>query len=216
MTFQRARTEDQINNRIIEIVKAASDILDSVGYDDLTFTKISELTKFTRPNIYKYFKTKDEILLIIIENEFKLFVDSLISSFKLNRIYSIKESAEILTDRLIDHKRLIELYSVLSLIEKNVSLESLASFKSKLHKEQTRLLQLLAQLFPKASEESINELFYFQLTLAFGFYPSTKLECIQKEALELAGITYNPPNFRESYMKAIYQLMYCLENEIKI
>ena len=73
MSFQRARSEDQIQDRIQEIIDATSSIYNSIGYDGLNFSIISEYTKFTRPNIYKYFKTKDEILLVILKDDFKVF-----------------------------------------------------------------------------------------------------------------------------------------------
>ena len=99
MSFQRARSENQIQDRIQEIIDATSSIYNSVGYEGLNFSAISEYTKFTRPNIYKYFNTKDEILLVILKEEFQSFIASLIKSFKINKLYSLYEISEIWATR---------------------------------------------------------------------------------------------------------------------
>lgn len=60
----------------------------------------------------------------------QIFIDSLIGSFKLNRIYSLKEITGIWTEKLIIDHRLFDLYAIIfTLVEKNVSVEALATFK---------------------------------------------------------------------------------------
>ena len=217
MNFQRARSENQIQDRINEITDAASSIYNSVGYDGLNFSIISEYTKFTRPNIYKYFKTKDEILLVILKNDLKSFITALTSSFKINKVYSIYEISEIWADRLFEHKRLMDLYGFLfTTLEKNASLEALAEFKKEFIPMNTQLMDFIAQLFPVASEESIQNFAYYYLTLACGIYSISNLSKIQMEAIKLSGFDFAPPDFKKTYMSCIYQQFYCLQHSIEI
>lgn len=217
MSFQRARSEDQIQDRIQEIIDAASSIYDSSGYEGLNFSAISEYTKFTRPNIYKYFKTKDEILLIILKEDLKSFLMSLIKSFKINKLYSLYEISEIWTDTLIKHSRLLKLYAILfTTIEKNVSVESLAEFKKELIKMQLQLIDFVSQLFPNASYDSINEFTYYQLILACGLYTMSNLSDLQLEAIRLSNSGFIPPDFKKTFMARLYQQMYCLKHSIEI
>lgn len=215
MSFQRARSDDQIKERIQEIIAAASSIYDDAGYEALNFNAIAEYTKFTRPSIYRYFKTKDEILLILLQEELKSYTATLIQSFKINKIYSLKEITQIWTDNLERHERLLDLYAILfTTIENNVSREALAAFKKEIAAIQFPLFDIVCQLFPKADHDSIETFIYSQLTLAFGLYPMTKLSNHQKEAIQLSGVDYTPPDFRKTYMSSLYQLMYCLEHAI--
>ncbi|WP_068500976.1 TetR/AcrR family transcriptional regulator [Paenibacillus kribbensis] len=217
MNFQRARSKDQIQDRIQEIIKAASMIYDSEGYEELNFTKISEYTKFTRPNIYKYFKTKEEILLLILNKDLKSWISTLSKSFQINKLYSIYEIGEIWTDTLIEHERLIKLHAILyTTIEKNVSLEALAEFEKSSIEINSTITSLVSQLFPKASNDSIMNFIYAATTLAFGLYPMTKLSELQKEAIKLSGSIYTAPDFKKTYIASLYQLMYCLEHSIEI
>ena len=50
MSFQRARSDSQINDRIDEIISVASDIYNTSGYEGVNFSAISELTEFTSYN----------------------------------------------------------------------------------------------------------------------------------------------------------------------
>lgn len=217
MSFQRARSHEQINDRIQEIVDAASSIYNSAGYEGLSFSTISEYTKFTRPSIYKYFKTKDEILLILLKEDLKSFIVTLIRSFKINKLYSTYEITEIWANTLIKHERLLALYSILfTTIEKNVSVKSLAVFKKEVLAIQLPLFDFASQLFPNAKKEEIETFIYSQLTLAFGLYPMSKMTPLQMEAIKLADVVFTPPDFRQTYMACLYQMIYCLEHSIVI
>lgn len=217
MSFQRARSDKQIQKRIDEIVLAASKIYDENGYDGLSFSAISELTKFTRPTIYKYFSTKEEILLYILSDDIGTWANNLISSFKLNKIYSTHEISKIWAKSLSSQKRINELYSILfTILEKNSSIETLASFKETAHTYIKPLYELVGQLFPNITSTQIDNFMTLQYSLAIGLYPMCNLSKIQLEAIKIVNLSYISPNFEDTYQKALFQLMYCLENGIEL
>jgi AcrR family transcriptional regulator len=171
--------------------------------------------KITRPTIYKYFNTKEEILLKILLSDAESWVTSLVNSFKLNKIYSIEEVADIWVDTISENYRLLNLYSMLfTTIEKNVSLEALVEFKKGFLKLQESIVTLVSQLFPKASVEVIQSFLVNQLALALGLYPMCQLCELQIRAIELSEIQYTPPDFKLTYKSNLYQQMYCLERGI--
>lgn len=215
MCYQRARSNKHIQERIQEIISAASNIYDSVGYEGLSFSAISELTKFTRPTIYKYFNTKEEILIKILLADMESWISTLINSFKINKLYSIDEIADIWVNAISENYRLLNLYSILfTSIEKNVSIEALAEFKKDVHKLQEPVMELLKQLFPKADKANILNFLTNQLALALGLYPMCQLCELQIKAIEASGINYKAPDFKNTYKPITYQLMYCLEQGI--
>lgn len=215
MTFKRARSDEHIQERMNEIISAASKIYDSIGYEGLSFSEISKHTKFTRPTIYKYFKTKEEILLKLFQSDMEAWKISLINSFQLNKIYSIEEIAEIWVNIIIQNDRMLKLYSILfTSIEKNVSLAVLIEFKKDLLKLQVPITGLMKQLFPKANNKDITDFLINQLAFARGLFPMSHLCELQIKAAELAG-SNDTPEFKASYKSVIYQLMYCLEHGIQ-
>jgi AcrR family transcriptional regulator len=212
MAFKRARSNEHIKERIQEIISAASQIFDSVGYDGLSFSAISELTKFTRPTIYKYFNTKEEILLKILLADMEAWISALVNSFKVNKLYTVQEIADIWVDTLNSNLRLLNLFSMLfTFIEKNVSLEALVEFKKGFLKLEEQAVVLMGQLFPKAESTDVQNFLISQLALGLGLYPMGQLSEIQVKAIEASGMYYGKIDYKAVNKAAIYQLMYCLE-----
>ncbi|MDP4093464.1 MAG: TetR family transcriptional regulator [Bacillota bacterium] len=217
MSFKRARSDQHVQERIQEIISAAAEIYDSVGYEGLSFSSISELTKFTRPTIYKYFNTKEEILLKILLSDMQEWILSLVNSFKINKLYSINEITDIWVNAISGNFRLLKLFSMLfTSIETNASLEVLVEFKKGFFKLQEQAMELMAQLFPNAEKSDIYRFLVNQLALALGLYPMCHLTDIQRKAYEISGITNMTPDFKDIYRANIYQLLYCLEQGIHI
>jgi AcrR family transcriptional regulator len=215
MAFKRARSNEHIQERIQEIISAASQIYDSVGYEGLNFSAIAELTKFTRPTIYKYFNTKEEILLKMFLDDLEKWIFSLINSFKINRIYSIKEISDILVDTICENYRLLNLYSMLfTSIEKNVSFEALVEFKKVFFKLQEQAIDLMEQLFPKVDRTGILKFLINLMALGLGLYPMGRLTELQMKAIEASGVNIQAPDFKTTYRESLYQLIYCLEHDI--
>ena len=217
MSFKRARSEAQIQKRISEIVDAASHIYNQDGFEGLTFSKVSELTQFTRPTIYKYFSTKEEILLKIILTDLNQWVASLIKSFRVNNLYTIEDIADIISCTLTSTARLVELLTFLfTSIEKNVSKEALVAFKVEMFRYQSELFKLFSELMPYASQQQLENFITTQLTLAIGLYPMCHLSAVQLEAVRQINPDYKIPEFEKIYRQSIYQVLYCLKNDISI
>jgi AcrR family transcriptional regulator len=207
MGFSRARTSEQKRQRIEEVVKATARLYDSVPYDDITFAAIAKETGFARSNLYIYFSSKEEILLELLARDFEKWVENLEEAFHVRKTYSLEEIATIWTDHLYQHKRLLNLLSILlTVLEKNVSVEALAKFKIESMDTQKRAHQLLSAIFPEASETELQAFLRSQLALAQGMYPMTELTEHQKKAVEQAGIDYVVPDFRDIYRPAVLKL----------
>jgi AcrR family transcriptional regulator len=129
MDFQRARTEEQIASRQEEIISACSAIYEEQGYEAVNFKSISERTTFTRPSIYNYYSTKEEVFLDLMKRSYSDWGDELEKGFS-GQVMSRKEFCRFLTDTLEHRERMLELLGVhLNVIEVNSSLEKLTEFK---------------------------------------------------------------------------------------
>ncbi len=212
MSFQRARSKDQINDRIHEILSAAIEIYEVHGYEGVTFSAISEKTDFTRPTIYKYFSTKEEILLKILSKDIEVWTDELNSSFRLNKIYRTKQIAEIWAHAVSSYKRMNELHSILfTILERNSSKEAIIAFKKTLYDSAYVLHKLVGQLYPNASYEKIVNFLSIQYSLSVGYYPMCHLSMNQLEAMRTISKDYVIPDFEKGYRDALYQIMLALE-----
>jgi len=97
---------------------------------------------------------------------------------------------------------MLQLFSVLfTLIEKNVTAQTLATFKRHMFTSIAKLKPVFSQLLPCMSEEQILTFLNIQVYYAAGLYPSTVLSDIQQEAIGLSGIPYELETFVEAFSK---------------
>ena len=211
MSWIRARTEEQKELRISEIVDATARLYEKRSFEDITFVLIAKEADFTRSNLYKYFNTKEEVFLELIKHDIVRWRKEVVDTFK-NQHYSIKDFAKIWVDIQIRHKRMIGLFTILyTTLEKNSSLQSLISFKKKIKEELELIAAVLMDIMPFFTLETVVEFIFSQLALAIGTYPMLNLTDAQKEAMDTVGLTSDPQYFKSIYSNSIEYLLKGLE-----
>ena len=63
-------TPDLIAGRREEIVNACEKLYQTMSFRDITLKEIGREVPFSRPTIYNYFRTKEEIFLALYEREY--------------------------------------------------------------------------------------------------------------------------------------------------
>ncbi len=207
MTWQRARSEEQKEERIREIVTATARLYDQSPFDEITLARIAKEARFTRSNLYKYFKTKEEIFLGLLGQDIEDWGRSLVEALRPGEVKSVAEFAAIWARILTEHERLLRLFSILfTSLEKNVSLESLVRFKSTMRVELATIVQLLCELFPTLTPEKAGQFLHVQGALAIGLYPATHLSDIQRQAMEQAGFEQIGLDFESTFRESTEHL----------
>ena len=59
-----------IEKRREEIVNACEELYQTMGFKEITLKEIGKVTEFSRPTIYNYFQTKEEIFLALFKREY--------------------------------------------------------------------------------------------------------------------------------------------------
>lgn len=131
MDWERARKPEQKAVRRDAILKAARTLFSELEYEEISLNGIAREAGISKPNVYRYFSTREEIFLAMFEEEQGKFVRSLI--FRLKRIRS-KEPVGAISRAWVDvalkHRTWLELLPQLSIsLERNSSVEQLVRFK---------------------------------------------------------------------------------------
>ncbi len=194
--FQRARTAEQIDERQQEIVNACRELFDEGGYEAVTFGTIGTKTSFSRPSIYNYYGTKDEVFLDLIQQEYDGWRQA-IEDIREDGIPKTREAyAQAVTDCLRKHDRLTRLMSIhYTAISHNCSLERLKKFQHAIQPFFDSFAALLRDTFPEASVEKQNRFRVLYFSLISGLYPLTHLSENQTAALKSSAPAYDAPNF---------------------
>lgn len=185
MKWERARTEEQKQQRINEIVAATARLYDKQSFEEITFAAIAKEASFTRSNLYKYFNSKEEIFLEFLKHDLADWAGELLKSFDSSQSYSVKEFASIWVDSSLKRKRLIDLVSLLhTFLEKNVSKDHLVDFKRSITVELQAVSDLICKLLPEMTPLKVMRFTNMQMSLASGLYQMTNLTDLQREVLD--------------------------------
>ena len=208
MTWIRARSEEQKEERVSEIIAATARLYAKRPFEDISLALIAKEAKFTRSNLYKYFNTREEIFLALLGQDLRDYSRDLIKAVHKDHAYSVKEFAAIWAKILARHERLLRLFSILyTSLERNSSLESLTAFKTTVKEAIEALSELLCGIFPTLTPDKAGEFIHLQGALAIGLYPMTHLSDVQRQAIRAAGFEGEAIDFDVHLRDAVEHLL---------
>ena len=207
MDWVRARSDEQIEQRINEIMDATARLYEEHRFEVITFAMIAKEADFTRSNLYRYFQTKEDIFLELMKHDIAVWRADILENFADQNI-TLHEFAEISVDLILKHRRMVKLFTILfTLLEPNSSLEALTAFKRKINEEIGMVAHFLSTVLPFSSIEAAAEFISAQSSLAIGAYPMMDLTAKQKEAMQTIGMDTTPEYYKERLVHAIELLL---------
>ena len=191
-TYRRARTQEQKDRRLGDILDATESILDEGSYHDVTLSAIAERVGCSRANLSHYVKSKEEILLLLYIRSLRETLEDLreIDPMILDASSAdgLKDAAARLASVLSAHRNLGRLGALLtSIIETNVGLECLIECKREIIVMMAEGSNLLVEcgLFDNA-DDSLGFLIDLSNYVS-GLYPATHPLPIQCAACAETG-----------------------------
>lgn len=176
------------NARREEIINACLELYKTMSFKEITIKEIANYTSFTRPSIYNYFETKEEIFLAILQKEYERWVEELESVTAENEALTKVQVAEALAVSLENRALLLKLMSMNHYdMEANSRMERLIDFK----KAYGASLQAVDKLLAKFCKDvDRNAFIYNFFPFIYGIYPYAVVTEKQKEAMEAADVPY--------------------------
>ena len=187
-----------------EIVGACEQLYQTMSFKDITLKEIGEVTSFSRPSIYNYFQTKEEIFLALFEREYVRWNEELTSIFNDNEALSSEELAEKIAVSIQNRAQLLKLLSMNNYdMEANSRPERLTSFKKAYGESMRNMRRLLEKFFPQMNEAERQNFIYVFFPFMFGIYPYAEVTDKQRYAMKEAGVDFT--------YQTIYEITYaCL------
>ena len=184
-----------------EIVKACEELYDRYNFKDITIKLISEQTTFSRPSIYNYFETKEEIFLSLFQKEYEEWKEE-IDKLRDNYDNLTKNEFAVMLAHTIENR--VMLLKLLSMnmydLEENSRIERLMEFKRAYKDVIGAIRGCLEKFFKDMTDEMITEFIYSFFPFMFGIYPYAVVTKKQEAAMKEVGINY--PHY------SIYELAY--------
>ena len=173
-----------------EIINACEELYKTTSFNEISIKLISEKTTFSRPSIYNYFNTKEEIFLALVTREYYKWIED------LNKIYnkdslSKEEFANKLAHSLEKRIILLKLISVnMYDMEENSSIECVTEFKVSYGKTIEIVKNCLIKFFKDMDDKEIEKFIYTFFPFMIGIYPYAVVTDKKKEAMKKANVNY--------------------------
>ena len=197
----RKGTQEQIARKREEIINACEQLYQTMSFREITLKEIGKITSFSRPTIYNYFETKEEIFLSLFKREYDLWNEQLTAILDQNERLTKAQLADQIAKSLSERQQLLKLLSMNNFdMEANSRQEFLTMFKESYGGSLRRIQMLLEKFCPEMSAGDIQIFIYIFFPFMFGIYPYTAVTDKQKAAMKDAGIDY--------VYQTVYQISY--------
>lgn len=171
-----------------EIIDACASLYETKSFKEITLKDIGDRTSLSRPSIYNYFETKEEIFLALLKREYDLWNEDLSSILENNESLSSEGFADLLAKSLEKRKRLLKILSMNHYdMEASSRLEKLTEFKHSYGKSLDLVRACLEKFFPERDAQAFVYAFF---PFMFGIYPYAYHTEKQDEAMKEAGVSY--------------------------
>lgn len=184
-------TPELISGRREEIVNACEKLYKTMSFKDITLKEIGNEVPFSRPTIYNYFRTKEEIFLALYTREYDLWIADLEKIASSVSPLSRKDVADKVAGSLEKRIQLLKLLSMNNYdMEANSRPELLVAFKSSYGKSLEVFRSILEKYCPETDENRRTEIVYVFFPFMFGLYPYSSVTEKQSAAMKDAGVDF--------------------------
>jgi len=173
------------------IVNACEQLYRTMSFREITLKEIGTLVPFSRPTIYNYFQTKEEIFLALYEREYDRWNEDLSTVLAERERMTGSELAERIAASLAKREQLLKLLSMNNYdMEANSRQELLTAFKRAYGRSMELMRALLEKYRPQMSAEEIRGFLYIFYPFLFGVYPYAAVTEKQRAAMREAGVDF--------------------------
>ena len=191
-----------------EILDACERVYKAQGFYGVNIKEISSEISLTRPAIYNYFETKEEILLGLLAREYEIWCKELEEVISKAHGCTVEMLAQAIAHTLENKEILLRILNMnLFEIELNSRVERLAEFKKLYLRSVTALSNILCACQSDVSSVECEDFCNSFCALLFGIYPFAFHTEKQKEAMKLAGVKFREPTLYQMVYKSLLKLI---------
>ncbi len=188
-----------------EIVNACEQLYKTMSFKEITLKDISVETSLSRPSIYNYFQTKEEIFLALMQREYEHWAGELHLLAAENSAMSARGFAEALAHSLERREQLLKLLAMNHYdMEANSRPERLTEFKVAYGASLDAVRACLQKFFPKTDSERFIFVFF---PFLFGVYPYSVATEKQLIAMREAKLDFRMHSIYEIVFDCVLQLL---------
>lgn len=178
MSFQRARSDEQRDERRRAILATAAQMLTEAPVASVSLNELSRRVGLAKSNVLRYFESREAILLELLDRELSDWAAAVDESLPASDL-SVRERGDRLADRLATELAgrpvLCDLISAqAAVLERNISTEVALRHKYATAGVVRTLLAAFARALPELSPDEAYEIVAITLLLTSGTWPQSQ------------------------------------------
>ena len=204
-SWQRARSYEQIQERIDTILDAAGRVFQHQPYENVTMQMIAKEATFTRSNLYRYFNTREEIFITLFMKDIDTWIKQVKSMVRAEM--DLETFVKTWTQILCRQERLLELSPLLSVsLEQNTSEEIYRQTKLILFERMSEAIPVLQRVLPLLTVAQGFEFLLLHQSLVAGLWPMSQYTDMQRQVLAENELQLLEIDFASFYENAILMI----------
>lgn len=207
LPFQRARKPAEQKLRRDAILSAAAELFDAEGPQGAGLNAIAAKAGFTKSNVYRYFESREEVLMSLFLGELESFVADFERRVTGCAVGDIEALAEAGAQTFVTHPRFCALVAILtSVLEQNVSVEKIIDLKRAVTALNARIANAVQSRLPTATLEDCGWAVAMVATLVGGMWPNVTPSANAAQVLAMPEFDYLKPKPERDLRRAIAAL----------
>lgn len=207
--WQRATKPAQKALRRDAILDAAKRLFAQKSYEEVSLNGIAREAGMSKPNVYRYFSSREEIFLQIFAEERDRFFDAIFEGLEsLDRERPVEELTRVWVEQGLKHEALMTLLPQLgSSLEKNSSVEQLVPFKKTGFARMAELAAKHQEIYPRLDLQRWGEVISATVALSSGLWPLCHGGEAVEEAMRHPEVNLEPWDYSEKMTFALSALI---------
>ena len=206
--FKRARQADQKAVRRRALLDAAAVLFDAGGPTGPGINAIAAHAGFTKSNIYRYFESREHVLLELFLNEFDEFCSRVALEIEKVEAGDVAGVADAITQGFVLRPRLCRLVAIFgTVLEQNVSAATIEAIKTVLRDLTEPLVESMARGLRCAEIEDCHWAFAMTTSLLAGMWPGVSLAQSVASVLEQPQFARMSLSLDREFRRAVVALL---------
>ncbi|AQQ08911.1 HTH-type transcriptional regulator EthR [Sedimentisphaera cyanobacteriorum] len=210
----RARTPEQKEFRTDEILQSADKIFQEKDFEEISLNDIARGAEISKPNIYRYFLTKEDIFLRLVIKYFDLMLDYQNKKLSSVKKGNVKSFASAWAKNTLDCDRFLRLVTRLGAsLERYSSEKGLFNYKSRLFPLIEKGAEIIQKHFPQLSVKECQMFIYYHYGMSAGLMSLIKPSANLQKTMAMPEFKDFKLDGEKIYADSIYYLLDGLINK---
>jgi AcrR family transcriptional regulator len=209
--FQRARKPEERTIRRDALLAAAAELFDEGGPAGAGLNAIAARAGFTKSNVYRYFESREEVLLSLFLAEMERFIPALDAAFRDIPAGDVDGIARASAACFEAQPRFCRLLTILStVLEQNVSEATILNLKREVNRYAQSVGALIQRRLPTASIEDCAWVGSMTAAIVVGIWPGTEPSPAAAAVLARPELSHLRPDLGRDLVRAMRALLHSI------